>query len=533
MKKKIISFALAAVLVLSAAGCGNKIDPNEKRYAFVTDSAGSSSDELVSAVWEGVNEYSNVRPCVATVYSAEEDTEKGFKAAIKTAVKDGAKIVVCAGDAMDVAVYNGQKDNKKVKFALVEGMPMPSEEYEAFLAEKPAEEEYTSNTNNPLGNISSQAVEPESIEEQESGESGNRDTIVVGEEGSDESNEGTDEEASAGNSGSVVKIKGSVTASTLGGASQPVATSEGEQVIASETVGAQNLLEQESSPEEPVSDNEKTAEPEEVAEGNENIAENTCVVRASRTDMGFLAGYIAVAEGHMKLGFMAGEENAENIAYCNGFIQGANSAAAERSFADGAISMNIKFFGDGKLSPYKMNEAVKWLENDGVEMIFSPEDGITRSVTKAMDLVSSGSVVTVNPNMKNENSRVTFSVGFDYKQAAKNVIESFENEEFQGGKEIFYGIGSRCVRVDDYTGLQAFTGTTLEMLVSNFNLGNISVSDADVRSGMAKVAVNAGQTQQDTGSQEDSGSEEPAESGSQEDEETGSESSEDTSSEEE
>ena len=126
--KKLLLIALCTVLCTGLlAGCGGN-DPEEKRYAFI--SVPGNETEYDAKVFAGLTAAAEARPCLAEVYEAEEGTDEAAAAAVKAAVKAGAKLIVLSGDAQSVAAYEGQKANKKRHFILVNARPMSRSAYD-------------------------------------------------------------------------------------------------------------------------------------------------------------------------------------------------------------------------------------------------------------------------------------------------------------------------------------------------------------------------------------------------------------------
>ena len=129
---------ILAVVILILTACGDN-DPEAKRYAMLSGADGPSADTLSEKVWSGLGTAAAAKPCVATVYTPEEDTEDAFRAQLKAAKKDGAKLVVCAGYAMKDTLEAGQKANKKLSFVLIEEDTADAAE-KAAMAELQAED---------------------------------------------------------------------------------------------------------------------------------------------------------------------------------------------------------------------------------------------------------------------------------------------------------------------------------------------------------------------------------------------------------
>ena len=474
--KRLITVFLAIILAASLAGCGG-IDPEAKRYAFVTDSYGINASPEVESVWLGVRDYSNVLPCVATSYTPLEDTLKEYKAQIKTAVKDGAKIVVCYGENMSVPVYNGQKAHKKIKFVLINAVPMPESEYKEKHKDDPEKKE-------------APRVEPE---KEEDGENAPEDT--EGEEPENaESPEGTDSENAEDTEGSedtasaeIVKMGVFLTASED-------APEEGSDEAGSDTGEEQQSVSPESAEDENASEEgADKEESEETGDDTANIRENTCVVKISFRDVGFLAGYAAVAEGYTNIAFMGGEESETNDIYLNGFIEGADAAAKERALPQGGVTVTYGFTGSEELSPMTMSKALDWYEN-GAQTIFAPGENICKAVVKAAETRQTGNVMTVGTrNKADESEKIVFTVIMNYGRAAYSVLQDFENDEFEGGKIVNYGLKEECVTIpDDLSRLTAFNSNTFEILKNNIKGNQIKVTDKEMKAGGDVVKVTSG-----------------------------------------
>ncbi len=145
---------IAAVMLLFAA-CGAN-DPEAKRYAMLTGEGGTGSDALTEQVWAGLGAAAAEKPCVATAYTPEENTEAAFKEQLKTAKKDGAKLVFCAGEPMRETLIAGQKANKKLHFVLIEDDTSQSVLKAAKAQEDGKEEEEEIYKNTHFANVAPQ-----------------------------------------------------------------------------------------------------------------------------------------------------------------------------------------------------------------------------------------------------------------------------------------------------------------------------------------------------------------------------------------
>ena len=145
LKKRIMQGLLIAAVMLLLAACGAN-DPEAKRYAMLTGAGGTGDNALTEQVWTGLSAAAAEKPCVATAYAPEEDTEEAFKAQFKALKKDGAKLVFCAGESMRDTLTAGQKANKKLHFVLIEDDTSASARKAALSKEDAKEEEIYKNT---------------------------------------------------------------------------------------------------------------------------------------------------------------------------------------------------------------------------------------------------------------------------------------------------------------------------------------------------------------------------------------------------
>ena len=470
--KKLLIFLLTVTMIISVAGCGS-IDPESKRYAMITDTSGAEGSTEAESVWEGVQAYADVLPCVATMYTPEKNTLKEYKSQIKTAVKDGAKVVVAYGEDMSVPVYNGQKDHKKTKFILVDALPISESDYSMLHPEDT--ESINANTAGSTDEGGDANANTGSSLAESQIESTAESTVATA---------STDEKAKVVLAGAGLVATGNsdvpaeildATDSTDSTVSVDPGTSPEDSMVTSE--GAEGLI--------------SSQDAQEETSDTGDIAENTCVVKISETDAGFLAGYAAVAEGFTNLGFLGGEKNEKNNAFGNGFIKGAEAAAAERAMGEGSITVTYGFAGTDELSPMEMSTAMSWYGN-GVQLIFTSNAKIGQAVAKAAETTESGKVMTVGVTDElGLSERMIMTAIPDYKQATYNAIASFEGGTFPGGTIVKYGIKDSCVTIStDLSRFASFTENTFQVLKDNIKNNKITITEDDMTGGGSYVTVN-------------------------------------------
>lgn len=160
---------------------------------------------------------------------------------------------------------------------------------------------------------------------------------------------------------------------------------------------------------------------------------------------GCLAGYAAVAEGCLKLGFLGEKETPGIQRYGYGFIQGAEQAAEERG-----IQVELQYrYADSLKTPEEVEaQAEKWYE-EGTKLIFSCGGEITESVIEAAE-DENGRVIGTDGESFWDSSVVLALAVKDFNGAVINAIEAlydnggvWTNE--QAGKTITLGAAEESI----------------------------------------------------------------------------------------
>lgn len=84
------------------------------------DGASSGPDAML---WQGVQTFANTYGCTAQLETAEGDSVDDAEAVLRKAAEDGAKLVVCRGDTMALALYRLQDSYPDVNYLLFDGEP--------------------------------------------------------------------------------------------------------------------------------------------------------------------------------------------------------------------------------------------------------------------------------------------------------------------------------------------------------------------------------------------------------------------------
>lgn len=120
MKKKICTLLLAGMAVMGMAGCAKD---ESGKYALIVNNADVETKACTDAIWEGMKAYTENIEAGSQRYVSDGTERKDFAKAIDKAVDNGAKVVVCVGEEMEVAVNEAQIDYRNVEFILVNGEP--------------------------------------------------------------------------------------------------------------------------------------------------------------------------------------------------------------------------------------------------------------------------------------------------------------------------------------------------------------------------------------------------------------------------
>ena len=146
--KKLIAMLLALVMVFGLVACGNN-ESTEKAPAqnaagaaivLVTNGPQSTIDDrgFNQMAWEGIQAFVAESGDTANYYLPVETSTASYLQCIDTAVKEGAKVVVCPGFLMSGAVYEAQTRYPDVKFILIDATPASEETGEVLIAENTA-----------------------------------------------------------------------------------------------------------------------------------------------------------------------------------------------------------------------------------------------------------------------------------------------------------------------------------------------------------------------------------------------------------
>ncbi len=116
--KKILAILLSLLFVLAAlSACAPK---ETYEIALITDVGNIDDKSFNQGAWEGVVEYAEANGKTYNYYRPSEDSNEARVETIKTAIKKGAKTVVCPGYMFGEAIVNVQSDNPGIMFLVLD-----------------------------------------------------------------------------------------------------------------------------------------------------------------------------------------------------------------------------------------------------------------------------------------------------------------------------------------------------------------------------------------------------------------------------
>lgn len=183
--------------------------------------------------------------------------------------------------------------------------------------------------------------------------------------------------------------------------------------------------------------------------------ENVASILYAEEQSGYLAGYAAVMDGMTSLGFMGGMAVPAVQAFGYGYLFGAESAARQMGFADGAIKAIYHYTGDFEESDANTAMA-KAMYQEGVEVIFACGGSVGKSVMTAAS-AAHGKVIGVDVDQRYDSETVITSATKGLAASVISVLESIYKTDswatFSGKTIVFdasnNGVGLPTVVIGD------------------------------------------------------------------------------------
>ena len=96
------------------------------QIALVVDESGIDDKGFNQDAYKGVKTFSMAAGVSYSYYSAADDSPEAFKAALETAIQNGAELLICAGSQFEQAVGILQDSCPDVSYLLLDGIPKDS-----------------------------------------------------------------------------------------------------------------------------------------------------------------------------------------------------------------------------------------------------------------------------------------------------------------------------------------------------------------------------------------------------------------------
>ena len=114
---------MGMLMLLAFTGCQKNSEPKAE-LAFVTDGDDVQGDIVNQSIWTGVEQFAKESKKECQSYVPEERSDAAYEKTIDQAVKKGAEVIVCAGEEMETALYQAQREYRDIRFLLMDGVPV-------------------------------------------------------------------------------------------------------------------------------------------------------------------------------------------------------------------------------------------------------------------------------------------------------------------------------------------------------------------------------------------------------------------------
>ena len=103
--------------------------------ALVTDVGNIDDGSFNQGTWEGLIEFATANNKTYSYYRPSEDSDEARMETMKTAIENGAKVLVLPGYLFETALYEIQDQYPDVQFLLIDGEPH-SADYSTYVTSK-------------------------------------------------------------------------------------------------------------------------------------------------------------------------------------------------------------------------------------------------------------------------------------------------------------------------------------------------------------------------------------------------------------
>jgi len=238
---------------------------------------------------------------------------------------------------------------------------------------------------------------------------------------------------------------------------------------------------------------------------DEKLKDNVHCITYKEEQAGYIAGYLAVAEGYTMLGVIGSGDNDANKLYANGFIVGAD--AAGEAFHVKELTIKYSFLpqaeptGEQAQTPDETVKAVNAkniadrLYKRGIEAIFVTDPEIAEQVNNSAK--NAGAKMICGGAVYDKFDSSLTSVCFDNIEAVDRIIKTCFDVSLQwtvenGEKNVRLGAEDNCITVLTEEDNWKFTSVDIELttqLLDDIASGKIKLSESPEKLPLTKKAV--------------------------------------------
>lgn len=193
--------------------------------------------------------------------------------------------------------------------------------------------------------------------------------------------------------------------------------------------------------------------------------------------LGYLAGYAAVSDGYVKLGYLGSADTADYIRYGYGFVQGANDAAQT---AGVTVDLLYYYVGEND-TPEDIRAVADLWYRSGIRLIFDPGP-IVQSTTIPSAEENGGKLITTQGPLTSQSATVAAVAYADPAQAISRTLAAAFGGRFPGGENQTLGCAEQAIDLD-ISRMARFGQYDYEHVYGKLAAGTVvPLTDADAQS---------------------------------------------------
>lgn len=163
---------------------------------------------------------------------------------------------------------------------------------------------------------------------------------------------------------------------------------------------------------------------------SKEVGKNVHTILFAEEQLGYLSGYSVVKEGYKNIGFMGGMALPAIRRFGIGFLQGIDDAARDLNLPKSDVRLKYTYLGNFEENSENESLASSWYSS-GVEVIFVPAGGASKSIMKAAEALNK-SVVGVDIDQSEESKSVITSAKKNLSYSVYKALDDYYNDKFEG-----------------------------------------------------------------------------------------------------